>query len=86
MNAIGPYVRREVAAPSTPRQRLYIRTMLQQLDLPTDYVTRLNCPTFRAANLEQPRLGRRVDEVLEALTKTQASMLIKALEKEVADL
>lgn len=86
MSAAGPYARRDVAGPSTSRQRLYIRTMLQQLDLPTDYVTRLNCPTFRAANLEQPRLGRRVDEVLEALTNPQASALIKALEKEVADL
>lgn len=84
--SVGRYRHREVIGPSTPWQRLYIRTMLRQLDLPTDYVSRLNFRAFDAAKLPRPVLGKRVDEVLEALTKQQASALIRAIEPEVVDL
>jgi hypothetical protein len=68
---------------STPHQRLYIRTSMQQLDLDTTHMTAFHRRFFEAAGLPQPDPDARIDAVLCALTKTQASALITALRKEI---
>ena len=70
---------------ATPHQRLYIRTLLRQLDLDVDYVTSLHTRFFKAAGIAVPDSGRRIDALLCALNKTQASALASALKAEVCD-
>lgn len=71
------------STPSTPHQRLYIRTLMQQLELDTLRVTPLHRRFFDAAKLTQPAADARIDAVLCALTRMQASNLIDALKPEV---
>ena len=69
---------------STPHQRLYIRTLMRQLDLDTRYVTAAHRRFFEAAGISpEPNSG--IDPVLCNLTKSKASALISALKKEVPD-
>ena len=76
------------SAPSTGRQRLYVRCLMIDLGLSTFEITLMHRRYFLAANLEfamegQDKLpGRRVDDVLTELTTDQASALVKVLEKE----
>lgn len=71
--------------PSTPHQRLFIRTLLRQVELPTDFITLSHLHLFRSAGgVPEPREGRGVDDVLTELTKTQASSLIQVLRSRAA--
>jgi len=65
--------------PCSPHQRLYIRTLFEGQELPLDYITKLNFRPFEKARLPLPTEGKRVDGVLEALTRKQAAQLIDAL-------
>lgn len=67
---------------STPRQRLYARILFRDLDLPTDYITKMNFAVFDAAGLPRPTEGTRVDSALESITVDQCKKLITALEGE----
>lgn len=69
--------------PSTPYQRLYIRTMFAQLDLDTCHITRFHRRHFAAAQLPQPEAGASIDAVLCGLDRAQAIALINALKPEV---
>ena len=71
--------------PASPHQRLYIRTLMQQLDLDVRYVTSAHLRFFRAAGLPEPEPGSNVDAVLCGLTTHSASALAGALKKEVPD-
>lgn len=71
------------STPSTPHQRLYIRTLMQQLELDTLRMTLFHRRFFEAAKLTQPAPDARIDAVLCGLTRLQASSLIEALKKEV---
>jgi hypothetical protein len=70
---------------STPHQRLYIRTLMQQLELDVLHMSGLHRRFFTAAKIEQPDPNSRIDAVLCALSKGQASALIDALKAEVSD-
>ncbi|MEP7041887.1 MAG: hypothetical protein ABI843_02425 [Dokdonella sp.] len=70
---------------STPHQRLFARTTMQQLDLDVTHITAFHRRFFEAAGLEQPRSDARVDEVLCALTRSQISALISCMRREVSD-
>ena len=70
-------------APSTPHQRLFIRTLMREAELDTFTITLMHRRHFEAASLPAPEPGARVEDVLGALTKGQASALAGALQKEV---
>lgn len=70
---------------ATPHQRLYVRTLMQQLELDVSYFTLMHRRFFEAAGLPAPELDSRVDAALCALSSAQASALITALKKEVPD-
>lgn len=67
------------AQPSTPHQRLYARTLMEQRDLPTTWIGVHHGRFFRAAGLEPRSIGRRVDAVLEELTRAEIVRLCDAL-------
>jgi hypothetical protein len=71
--------------PSTPHQRLYIRTLMQQLELDSTYMTLFHRRFFDTALIAQPDPNARIDAVLCALSKTQAHALIGALQEEAGD-
>lgn len=70
---------------STPHQRLYVRTLMQQLSLDTSRTTLLHRRHFEAANLVPPENGCPVDDFLCALAKAEISALISVLKAEVSD-
>lgn len=70
---------------ATPHQRLYVRTLMEQLDLDVSYVTLMHGRFFVGARIPKPEQGSRIDAVLCALTWAQASALITVLKKEVPD-
>jgi hypothetical protein len=72
-------------APSTPPQRSYIRTLMQQIELDSSYMTMFHRRFFEAAQIECPDPNAHIEAVLCALTKTQASALATVLEAEVDD-
>lgn len=72
-------------APSTPHQRLYIRTLMRQLELDSSYMTMFHRRFFEAAQIECPDPNAHIEAVLCALTKTQASALATVLQAEVSD-
>lgn len=71
--------------PSTPHQRLYISSLLIQLELPVSWTNQQIGRYFELATLPAPAPDRKVDDVLEALTKQQASDLIRVLRAEVSE-
>jgi hypothetical protein len=71
--------------PSTPHQRLHIRTLMAQLDLDTARMTADFRRYFDAAGLPQPPADESVDAVLCGLTRQKASALAAALMKELPD-
>jgi hypothetical protein len=73
------------ALASTPHQRLYIRTLMTELDLDVQHMTADHRRFFTAASLNQPEPNARIDAVLCGLKKTQATALILALKAEVPD-
>ena len=73
------------AAPCTPHQRLYIRTLMQQLELDTHRATLFHNRFWERARIPAPPLGIQLDPVLCELTKAQASALAAALKSEVPD-
>lgn len=73
------------ASPATPHQRLYVRTLMQRLELDVSYITLMHRRFFEAAGVPVPEQGSRVDAALCALSKMQAVALISALLKEVSD-
>lgn len=67
---------------STPHQRLYIRTLMCELDIPTDVVGDDLVRTAEAAGIKGHPImvaGRRVDEALRALDVLQARELAHVL-------
>ncbi len=66
---------------STPHQRLYIRTLMRGMELPTDTVTVMHRNRFKRAGVPFND-GKPLDAELCALRKEQASALIKTLLKE----
>lgn len=66
-------------SPSTSFQRLYIRTSLRELDLPTDFIVAQHVHLFNAIRLPEPRQGQSVDDALTELTREQADVLCKRL-------
>ncbi len=65
---------------STSHQRLYIRTLLRDLGLPTEHVTLQHRRVFEGAQLAADvHAGRKLDDVLTELSRSQASVLIDAL-------
>jgi hypothetical protein len=83
MNLQGSRALTGGSRPSTPHQRLFIRTSMQQLDLDALYMTALHRRFFDAAHIPQPDANARLDSVLCGLTREQASALISALRKEI---
>lgn len=73
------------AAASTPHQRLYIRTLMRELDLEVGRMTRAHRRFFAASGLAQPEPNERIDAVLCRMTKAQAVALSLALKAEVPD-
>lgn len=67
---------------STPHQRLYIRTLLREQELPTDVITTLHRRAFEQARVELPAQGLSLDLALCALNRLQASQLIDALKQQ----
>jgi len=68
--------------PCSPRQRLYIRVLMQDCGLATDRVTVAHRRFFRDADIPQPIPDQRIDAVLAKLTVAQAKALTRALMKE----
>lgn len=68
---------------STPQQRLYIRCMFRQLELDTRRATLFHGRFWQGANVTEPPLGTDLDAYLCALSKVEATRVIRALEKEV---
>lgn len=66
-------------ATSTSHQRLWIRTLLWDLDLPVDVIGTRHARALQAAKL-QARGGQSVDDFLTELTRSQASDLANALQ------
>jgi hypothetical protein len=66
-------------SPSTPHQRLYARTLKDQLGLSTIDVASAHNRHFKAAGLEPRGIGRRVDAVLVELTRGEIARLIESL-------
>lgn len=67
---------------STPRQRLHIRTLLYELDIPTGKVTEDLVRNAEAAGIPVGPLleiGRRTDRFFESLTTAQAKALAQTL-------
>ncbi len=73
------------AALATSHQRLYVRTLLRQLELDTQVITTFHLRFFRDAGLPPPTPGDHIDPLLCALTKTRISALASAFKKEVPD-
>lgn len=67
------------AGGSTAHQRLYLRTLMRELELATDRFTFQHRGPFADAGLPEPPYGADIDAHLRGLTKPQASALIKAL-------
>ena len=72
-------------AAATPHQRLYIRTLMTQLDLCTRFYGKAHDRFFMAAKLIRPRHGCEIDAALCELTRRQASELARVLHEEVGD-
>lgn len=72
------------SAPANKYQRLQLRIGFAELELPTDYVTKLNFPIFEAAEVPLPREGKRFDDALLELTWSQADTLLRVLRREQA--
>lgn len=85
MNALRPAFNNALSAryagAATPHQRLYMRTLMDRLDLALDRITLLHRPIFEAAGLPAREPGRQVDAVLCELTKAEASALIEVLKQ-----
>lgn len=67
---------------STPHQRLHIRTLLYELDIPTGVVTEDLVRNAEAAGIPKGPLlevGQRTDAFLESLTTPQAKALAQTL-------
>lgn len=67
--------------PSTAHQRLYTRTLMDQQGLSTFVINERHQPYFRLAALDLRVPGRRVDAVLEELTRAEITRLIDALRR-----
>lgn len=80
---IAPRV--STSSKSTPHQRLYIRTTMQQLELDTARATLFHNRLWVAANIPAPALGTDLDAYLCELTQPQTRALVDALKKEIAD-
>lgn len=65
-------------AKSTPQQRLFIRRLLREAELPVNRVTILHRDLFARAGIDWVDYVE-MDGVLEALNKAQASRLIDQL-------
>lgn len=66
-------------APSTPQQRLFIRTLLREQELPVNRVTVMHRDLFTGAGIAWVD-GQSMDVALEGCTKAQASSLIEQLQ------
>lgn len=73
---------RHISKSSSSHQRLMIRCLFGDLELPTDYITKLNLSVFDAAEVPRPTEGVQVDVALAALTGEQAGRLITALKQQ----
>lgn len=67
--------------PSTPHQRLYARSLMDQRGLSTICIAAAHQRYFRLAGLGERALGRRVDAVLEELTRAEITRLCEALRR-----
>lgn len=69
-------------SPSTPHQRLYIRCLMQRIELDNQFITLQTLRYFDLAGIKRPREGARLDEALAELTKEHAQLLIGQLKKD----
>lgn len=69
----------------TAAQRAQIMRLMGKLDLDTRYMTAFHRRFFTTAQIPQPSPNADIDSVLCALSKEQASNLIRALFAEVDD-
>lgn len=67
--------------PSTPHQRLYARSLMEQRGLSTLFIVAGHQRYFRLAGLGERALDRRVDAVLEELTRAEITRLCEALRR-----
>jgi hypothetical protein len=67
---------------STPHQRLHARTLMERLGLSTITVMGGHAEHFRAAGLDPRGIGRRIDVVLEELTRAEITRLIDVLRRQ----
>ena len=67
--------------PATAHQRLYARTLMDQRDLSTIWINDRHHKYFRLAGLEPRGIGRRVDAVLEELTRAEIVRLCDTLRR-----
>ena len=70
---------------ATAQQRLYARTLMQRLELSTHRFGFQHRSAFKAAGLGEPPLDKDVDAHLCALSKAEASALIKVLRARLED-
>jgi hypothetical protein len=66
-------------SPSTPHQRLYARTLMEQAGVSTITIGDQHERYFRRAALEPRAAGRRIDCVLKELSRAEIARLIDAL-------
>lgn len=64
---------------STSHQRLFIRSLMRQQELPTQQITLLHRRLFKRAHLAEPTTGTDLDSHLCAMTRAEAGRLIDAL-------
>lgn len=79
MSTAAPYM--VAVGASTPHQRLYIRTLMRELELSTHRFTYQHRGPFADAGLPEPVFDGDIDAHLRTLTKVEASALIKSLLK-----
>jgi len=72
-------------APCSPHQRLYLRVLMQQLELDTLRLTLMHRRFFEDAKVQFPGAGTDVEHVLSSLSMADASALIRAMKAEVGD-
>lgn len=79
MNPVASAARPDTGC--TAHQRQYIRILFDRLELATDRFTYQHRGPFKDARLAEPKFDGDIDQHLRNLSRTQASSLIRVLER-----
>lgn len=71
--------------PSTTAQRDYAIVLMSKIELDTRFLTLMHRRFFEAAYLHMPGPGKRISDVLASLTRSQMSLLLRALKRDTGD-